>query len=114
MGIEGGKDYLEFAYTRFFERTREGLLDEEAVRLLELGLAERPRRGSVVPGTGGVRKVRVGLPGTGKSGGARVLYLYDAEAERIYLLLAFAKADQVKMTNKQRARIRKLVRQLKG
>ncbi len=37
-------------------------------------LAENPEAGDVVPKSGGVRKVRWALPGTGKSGGVRVIY----------------------------------------
>lgn len=66
MGIEHEEHYLEFVYTRLFERTRKKLLDEETLRLMELMLAVRPRRGVVERGTGGVRKARIGLEGTGE------------------------------------------------
>lgn len=113
MSIEGGPELLEFVYTEVFERSRRKLLDDETLRVMELGLAERPRRGPVEPGTGGVRKVRVGLEGKGKSGGARVMYLYDEARSRIYLLLAYSKSDQAVMTSEQRARIRRLADRLK-
>lgn len=112
MGIETEAEFLEFVYTKMFERTRKKLLNDEMLRVMELALAGRPRRGSVEPGTGGVRKVRVGLPGGGKSGGARVMYVYDEERSRVFLLLAFAKGDQEVMTNEQRAQVRRLVKRL--
>ncbi len=34
-----------------------------------------PETGDLIEGTGGVRKIRVALAGTGKRGGARVIYL---------------------------------------
>ncbi|MFN0184585.1 MAG: type II toxin-antitoxin system RelE/ParE family toxin [Aquabacterium sp.] len=43
-------------------------------------------------GSGGVRKVRWSRPGTGKSGGVRVVYLLRNELGEVYLLTMFAKA----------------------
>jgi len=40
-------------------------------------LARNPECGAVIPGTGGVRKVRIALEGRGKSGGARVIYYFQ-------------------------------------
>jgi hypothetical protein len=67
------------------------VLSEAALRALEEVLLERPDAGDVVPGTGGVRKVRVPLPGRGKRGGARVLYYHAAARERVYFLLVYPK-----------------------
>lgn len=39
-------------------------------------VAKNPHAGSVIPGTGGVRKVRGSRPGTGKRGGARQADLF--------------------------------------
>lgn len=114
MGIERDGRYLEFVYTSLFERTRKKLLDEEALRLVELMLAVRPRRGVVERGTGGVRKARMGLEGTGKSGGARIIYYYDGPRDRIWLLLVFPKSKQATMTDAQRERVKALVDRLKA
>ncbi len=113
VGIERGHQYLEFVYTSVFERSRKKLLDEEAMRRLELALVEQPQRGRVERAIGGVRKVRVGVPGMGKRGGARVLYQYDGKRNTIYFLLAFAKSEQETTTGEQRARISELVKRLK-
>lgn len=67
---------LEFIYTPLFETTAADLLDDEALRHIELTLLAEPRAGAVVAGTGGIRKLRVPLPGRGKRGGARLVYLY--------------------------------------
>ena len=52
-----------------------GLLDDEALRQVEITLLVDPRTGDVVPGAGGIRKLRAALPGRGKRGGALVIYL---------------------------------------
>lgn len=49
-------------------------LSDEEYRLFQATLLERPDVGKVIPGGGGLRKVRWGLEGRGKSGGARVIY----------------------------------------
>ncbi len=65
------KRYFEFVRLPSFERTAAGVLSEEDIRALEQVLIDYPRAGQVVPGTGGVRKIRVGTEGRGKRGSAR-------------------------------------------
>jgi hypothetical protein len=49
--------------------------DEERAALVEY-VATRPAEGVVIPGSGGVRKLRWGLEGRGKRGGARIIYFF--------------------------------------
>lgn len=55
-------------------------------------LANHPDAGDVVPGSGGCRKVRWSRAGSGKRGGARVIYFTRLAAGEIWLLLAYAKS----------------------
>jgi hypothetical protein len=55
-------------------------------------IAGNPLAGDVVPGTGGVRKVRWSLLGSGKQGGVRVLYYNRLANGRIWLLLIDAES----------------------
>jgi len=55
-------------------------------------IAKQPEAGDVVPKSGGVRKVRWKLKGTGKSGGVRVIYYNRLEDGNIWLLLMYAKS----------------------
>lgn len=55
-------------------------------------LANNPEAGDVVPGSGGCRKVRWSRAGSGKRGGARVIYFTRLAAGEIWLLLAYAKS----------------------
>ena len=48
--------------------------------------------GDVIPGTGGIRKVRWSRQGMGKRGGARVIYYNQLDDGRIYLLIVYSKA----------------------
>ena len=56
-------------------------------------IALNPEAGSVVRGSGGVRKVRWVREGTGKSGGVRIIYLARNEAGEVYLLTLYAKYE---------------------
>ena len=55
-------------------------------------LALTPDAGGVVPGTGGVRKVRWSRPGAGKRGGVRVVYFNRLADGQIWLLLIYSKS----------------------
>ena len=55
-------------------------------------IADHPRAGDVVPGSGGCRKVRWTRAGMGKRSGARVVYFNRLEHGVIYLLVIYAKA----------------------
>lgn len=61
-----------------------------------------------------MRKVRAANEGRGKSGSARVAYLYVELREKIYLLLAFPKNEQANLTAEQKKQVRKLVEMLKN
>lgn len=60
-------------------------------------------------GTGGVRKVRFAFENRGKSGSIRVIYIDFEVYEKIFLLTAYAKADQSSLTKKERNSLKGLV-----
>jgi hypothetical protein len=61
--------------------------------------------GELMQGTGGLRKLRIALPGRGKRSSARVIYYWRAAEDRFYLLMAYAKSAQSDLTADQRARL---------
>ena len=105
---------LEFGYTPLFDAVTADLLDDEAMRQIELVLLVEPRAGALVAGTGGIRKLRAPLPNRGKRGGARVLYLYVEFRGRIYFLLAYAKNEQVDLSPGQKKALRIMVKELEA
>lgn len=68
--------------------------DEDERAEFAVHIATRPEDGVVIRGSGGVRKVRWSRPGTGKSGGVRVVYLLRTVTQDIYLITLFAKAEK--------------------
>ena len=65
-------------------------------------LAAHPKAGDLMEGTGGVRKLRWGRGGQGKSGGVRVIYYFHSEAMPLYLLTLFAKNERANLSKAER------------
>lgn len=83
----------------------EGLTDEQ---LRSLQNEIMIGRGAVIPGSGGLRKVRMARTGKGKSVGYRVIYYIQA-AGVCYLVYLYAKNDQANLTPTQAKMIKKLL-----
>ncbi|WP_199797825.1 hypothetical protein [Porphyrobacter sp. HT-58-2] len=64
---------ITVAETQAFARAAAKIWSEEELAALVDHVAHNPEAGDVIPGTGRVRKMRWGRPGSGKRGGARVL-----------------------------------------
>lgn len=95
--------------TRAFTRRIDALLSPDEYRELQLELVARPLSGSVIPGTGGLRKLRWAAAGRGKRSGLRVIYYYAASPVQILLLFVFAKNERSDLTSSQRERLRAIV-----
>jgi hypothetical protein len=111
---QGWGEFLEFVHLALFERTRKGVLTDAEVKAVEDELLANPRAGAVMANTGGVRKVRAAQEQRGKSGSARVAYLYVPEQATVYFILAFPKNVQGNLTAEQKKQVRALVAQIRG
>ena len=76
-----------------FQRLWPRYWDEDERAEFASFIASDPEAGSVIRGSGGVRKVRWAREGTGKSGGVRVVYLTRNETSEVYLLTMYAKSE---------------------
>ena len=63
-------------------------------------IAENPDVGDVIPGADGARKVRWQRQGTGKRGGARVIYFHLVDDELVLLVMVYAKAERTNVKPK--------------
>ena len=77
-------------------------------------VAAQPKAGDLLQGTGGVRKLRWGRGGRGKSGGVRIIYYYHSEAMPLYLLTVFGKNEKTNLSKAERNDLAKLVAILKS
>ena len=81
------------------------------IELIEF-VATNPQTGDLIPGTGGVRKLRWALPGRGKRGGARVIYYFHSERLPVFLLAAYGKNEKANLSRAERNAMARLVSML--
>ncbi len=92
----------------FRARAREIWSDEDLERFKDY-IARNPTAGAVIPGTGGVRKVRWAASGRGKRGGARVIYYFHSDDLPLFLLTAYEKNVSDDLSAQQKHAISKAV-----
>ena len=90
------------------------LVDDERFRNFQKDLLRQPDLGSVIPHSGGLRKARMSLPGRGKSGGARVIYLHLPLHDAIILFYLYTKAHSENLSADQLRRLRSSVAIIKN
>lgn len=100
---------LTIAEVPEYIRRSEKLLTVEERRDIVDYLAANPKAGDIMEGAGGVRKLRWGRQGRGKSGGVRVIYYVHSELMPLYLLTLFAKNERANLTKAERNELAGLV-----
>ena len=100
---------MEFRETSIFTKRVTDLLSDEAYAELQSMLRARPDAGSVIRGSGGIRKLRWKTASSGKRGGLRIIYYRYVSAERIYMLLLYKKNEQEDLTPRQLRLLRQVI-----
>ena len=85
--------------------------DEDYSKLQD-ELVRRPDAGDLIREGGGIRKLRWKRPGTGKSGGIRVIYYWLVDEDNILMLVAYAKNVKDNLNAQETEILRKLVKEL--
>jgi len=100
---------LTLAEVPEYIRKSEKMLSDGERRDVVDYLAAHPKAGDLMEGTGGVRKLRWGRGGQGKSGGVRLIYYFHSEAMPLYLLTLFAKNERANLSKAERNDLAELV-----
>jgi mRNA-degrading endonuclease RelE of RelBE toxin-antitoxin system len=82
---------FSFVETRLFTRLVLEYLNDDDYVALQQALLQNPDAGPVIPGSGGVRKLRWAASGRGKRGGYRVIYYVKRAHGVIWLLTMYPK-----------------------
>ena len=100
-----------FKETSVFTKQVRQLLDAESYRLLQLRLLTDPHAGALIPGSGGLRKIRWKGSGRGKRGGIRAIYYWANDHDVVLMLLAYPKNEKDDLTPQQKRILSALVKE---
>lgn len=87
--------------------------DEESLREFQMELTANPESGVLIQHSGGLRKARFRVAGRGKSGGARVIYLWLPNRGIFILFMLYTKSSRANISASQLSRLRAAVETIK-
>lgn len=96
-----------------FMRDALKLLGADGLAALTVFLAGNPLAGAVIPDTGGFRKVRWAVPGSGKRGGSRVIYFFHDAGNPIVLAAIYGKNEKANLSPAEKKDLKALARDFK-
>lgn len=85
--------HIEFIEAPIFSKLVYDYLNEDEYAAFQWTLAVSPKTGDVIPGSGGLRKIRWTAKGRGKRGGTRIIYYYQQKNGEIWLITIYAKNE---------------------
>ena len=100
---------MQFIETSVFTRQVTALLADDDYRQLQAALSVRSDAGSIIPHSGGLRKMRWALAGRGKRGGVRIIYYWVVAQERTLMLFMYPKNVQDDLTPQQLKVLRTII-----
>ena len=83
-----------FIESAAFDRVRAHYLDDDQYSELQQFMMQSPEAGTMVRGSGGVRKLRWRRKGAGKRGGLRVIYFVRYQPNEFWMLTLYSKAER--------------------
>lgn len=100
---------FQFVEAPAFSRFRDEYFDDDGFSELQRYLARYPEVGDVVPGAGGIRKLRWNDPrrGKGKRGGLRIIYYCFLSQQEIWLLTVYGKGEATDLTRDEKDQLRR-------
>jgi hypothetical protein len=95
-----------------FQRNRSSYLDDAGFRALQEELMKAPSAGDLIPGSGGLRKLRFAdsRRGKGKRGGLRVIYYWWDTGSQFWLFTLYDKDEADDLTSEQRKSLKAAIK----
>jgi len=88
-------------------------LTDNDLQKLENFIMQNPDAGDIIQSTGGLIKLRWNLPGTGKRGGIRILYVDFIYHEKVVLVNCYSKKDKDNISDKEKAVYKKFINDIR-
>jgi hypothetical protein len=102
-----------FIEISIFKNKVDALGGVDLLRAIQSEILKDPRKGDVVQGAGGIRKIRVARAKSGKSGGYRVFYLDLPEKGQTYLMTILDKRDSENISDEEKSLLRNFAKKIK-
>ena len=103
----------EFIIAEIFDKRWSELdLTDEDLRLLQNHILEIPGVGDMIEGAGGLIKLRWNMPGKGKSGGIRVLYVDFIRQEKVILVNCYGKSEKDNISHSEKAMYKEFIKEI--
>jgi hypothetical protein len=101
-----------FVETKVFTRRILDAMSDDEYASLQNHLADHPDAGAMIPGAGGVRKIRWAGSGHGKRGGARLIYYWNF-CDKILMLYVYLKNERENLTEEQKRLMKQIAEEYK-
>ncbi len=98
-----------FIESTIFTKLLHNYLDDKEFSEFQQYLSANPKAGDVIPGTGGLRKVRWKGSGKGKRGGTRIIYYWQMAKDRTLLMTIYAKNEVSDLTTQEKKLLKEMV-----
>ena len=102
---------LVFVESRLFTRLLPDYMSDEDFRQMQQILMDNPVRGSIMPGTGGFRKLRWhdSRRGKGTRGGIRVVYYYLLSDDQVWLVTIYNKDEMIDLSAEEKRELKRML-----
>jgi len=102
-----------FIEMRVFEKYRRQYISDSSYAEMQLELMANPRKGTVITGTGGLRKLRLSdqRRGKGKRGGVRIIYYYYELGDQFWMFMIYSKGEVTDLSKEQKHIFRQALNQ---
>lgn len=97
----------------YISAAKDAGMSEEEMQAVVNTVAADPQAGAIMPRCGGARKLRVAKPGSGKSGGYRVITYFGGEDMPVFLLTVFGKNEKANLSEAEKKALAAMTKRLR-